>query len=171
MYRRIYNQVVLFTTLIMFEFALHSQTIDPPYEVGLWRGFCSAAISYTFDDGTAKQFSVAIPIFNEFNFDATLFTVTSWNPDWTTLQNAASEGHEIASHTVHHQYLNEHTAEYQDNELRESKNTINSEISGQECITLAYPYCVPAIDTICRKYYIAAQYPNRFFKYKLHYMR
>lgn len=158
MYKRTYNRVVLFTALMVFEFAVHSQTIDPPYEVGLWKGFCNAAISYTFDDGTSKQFSVAIPIFNELNFDATLFTVTGWSPDWTTLQNAASEGHEIASHTVHHQDLSERSAEYQDNELKDSQNTINSEISGQGCITLAYPFCVPAIDTICSKYYIAARH-------------
>ncbi len=158
MYKKICSLVVFAVVIIMSDFAVDAQTVAPPYEVGLWQGFRNAAISYTFDDGTSKQFSVAIPIFNEFNFDATLFTVTGWGPNWTTLQNAASQGHEIASHTVTHPDLSERTAEQQENELKNSKNIIDSEISGQECITLAYPFCVPAIDTLCSKYYIAARH-------------
>jgi oligosaccharide reducing-end xylanase len=79
-----------------------SRTIMAPYEVGTWRGFRTAAVSYTFDDGTANQLPVAIPIFNEYGYRATLFTVTGWVSDWTGLQAAAAQGHEIASHTVDH---------------------------------------------------------------------
>jgi len=41
--------------------------------------------------------------------------------------------------------------------LKVSKETIENNISGQQCITIAYPYCVRGIDSICSKYYIAAR--------------
>ena len=44
-------------------------TIDGPYEVGTWRDFKPAAITYTFDDGDYNQFAVAVPMFNEFDYD------------------------------------------------------------------------------------------------------
>jgi peptidoglycan/xylan/chitin deacetylase (PgdA/CDA1 family) len=79
--------------------------VASPYTVGTWQGFKTTAVSYTFDDGTAKQIPVAIPIFDQFGYKVTLFTVTSWVTDWTGLQAAANNGHEVASHTVHHSRL------------------------------------------------------------------
>ncbi len=143
--------------LISVGISCYSQTVDPPYEVGTWHGFRQAAINYTFDDGTPKQFTVALPIFNEFDFKLTLFTVTNWSPNWTTLQNAASEGHEIASHTVSHANFGDIDISQQTAELRDSKKAIENNITGQQCITIAYPYCVTGIDSICSKYYIAAR--------------
>lgn len=136
----------------------HSQTIDPPYEVGIWKGFCQAAISYSFDDGCSNQYAIAIPMFNEFDFDLTMYPVINWSPDWTALQNAAAQGHEIGSHTVSHPYLNQLTIAQQTAELENSQNTINSYIEGEQCVTLAYPYCVPGDLTLTRQYYIAARH-------------
>ena len=158
MYKKVNFMFALVVLLMMFDFTADAQTIDPQYEVGLWRGFCDAAITYTFDDNTPKQFSVAVPVFDEFNFDATFFVVTSWSPDWNVIRDAAGAGHEIASHTVSHPYLNEINAEQQDGQLKNSKDTIESEVAGYKCLTIAYPYCVPGIDTICSKYYIAARH-------------
>ena len=76
----------------------YSQTIDPPYEIGTWKGFCQAAISYTFDDGCSNQYAIAIPMFNEFDFDLTMYPVINWSPNWTALQNAAAQGHEGLHH-------------------------------------------------------------------------
>jgi len=56
---------------------VYSNTIDSPYEVGTWAGFKKAAISYTFDDGNSNQFAITMPMFDEFGFKMTLFTVTA----------------------------------------------------------------------------------------------
>jgi hypothetical protein len=139
----------------------HAQTVSPPYQVGTWSGFRSAAISYTFDDGSPNQFTKVVPMFNDFGFPMTLFTVTGpawgWPVNWTTLQNAASHGHEIASHTVTHGYLNTMSDSLQTIELENSRQAIDTHITGQKCITIAYPYCQAGNTTLCGKYYIAAR--------------
>jgi len=146
---------------LLFGYAGYSQSVESPYEVGTWLGFRSGAISYTFDDGSPNQFTKVIPMFNEFNFKLTLFTVTSpswgWPANWTTLQSVASNGHEIASHTVSHPYLNTLKDSLQTVELKDAQDVINSHISGHQCITVAYPYCLGGNRTICEQYYIAAR--------------
>jgi peptidoglycan/xylan/chitin deacetylase (PgdA/CDA1 family) len=138
-----------------------SQSIDSPYEVGTWPGFRSAAISYTFDDNCPNQLSIAVPMFNEFNFQLTLFTVTSpswgWPANWSGLQVAASQGHEIASHTVTHAHITGMTDSVQVSEFKNSQNIINSHISGMQCITTAYPYCETGNNSIVNQYYFAAR--------------
>jgi peptidoglycan/xylan/chitin deacetylase (PgdA/CDA1 family) len=152
------NEILLFTAFLAVGSAGYSQTIDPPYEVGTWPGFRSAAISYTFDDGCFNQFAIAIPMFNEFDFKLTLFTVTNWSPNWTALQNAASAGHEVASHTVTHPSLSGMTIAQQTTELKNSQDVINAHIKGPNCVTLAYPYCVPSDQALTAQYYIAARH-------------
>ena len=110
----------LFVILI---WTINAQSIESSYQVGLWHGFRLAAITYTFDDGCPGQFSHAIPIFNEFGFKATLYTVTGWVGDWSNQQNAASQGHEIASHTMSHTSLADLNPVDQENELRSSANS------------------------------------------------
>jgi hypothetical protein len=103
-------------------------------------------------------------MFNEFDFKLTLFTVTSWSPDWAVLQEAASAGHEIASHTVTHSYLNKMTITQQTTELKNSQDIINSHITGRKCVTLAYPYCVPGNQQLTEQYYIAARHCQGFIE-------
>jgi hypothetical protein len=134
-----------------------ARTIDSPYQVGTWSGFKSAAMSCTFDDNCSNQLAVAIPIFNEYNFKATLFTVTNWASTWTGLKNAALQGHEIASHTVTHAVLGSLSNTNQDNELKNSHDIINTNITNQQCITMAYPNCVEGNDSITSRYYFAAR--------------
>jgi len=135
----------------------YSQAVASPYEVGTWHGFRQTAINYTFDDGCSNQFAIAIPLFNQHDFDLTLFTVIDWGPDWTTMQSVAAQGHEIASHTLSHANFSTITSDQQRAELKDSKSTIESHITGQPCITMAYPYCATGVDSICSKYYIAAR--------------
>jgi oligosaccharide reducing-end xylanase len=140
----------------------YSQKVDSAYEVGTWQGFCSCAASFTFDDGTTKQFSVAIPMFDEFGFKLTLFTVINGSAvgfptNWTALQAAANNGHEIASHTLTHPHLGQLTDEQQTTEIKNSQDTISAYITGQKCITLAYPYCETGTISITKQYYIAAR--------------
>ena len=151
-------EILLFAVFLIASNVGYSGTIDPPYEVGTWPGFCSAAISYTFDDGCSNQFAIAIPMFNEFDFDLTLYPVINWGLNWTALQNAASDGHEIGSHTMSHPSLSGLTIERQTAELVNSQNTINTNIPSRQCLTLAYPYCVPSDRTLTEQYYIAARH-------------
>ena len=135
-----------------------AQLVEEPYEVATWSGFTEAAITYTFDDNCANQYAIAIPMFNEFGFVGTFFPVINWSPNWSNFQAAAEAGHEIGSHSVSHPNFGDLSASQQDAELRNSQQTINNNISGQSCLTIAYPYCVPSIDTLTSKYYIAARH-------------
>ena len=138
-----------------------SRTSSILYDVAQWQGFRSAAVSYTFDDNCPNQLAIAIPMFDQFGFKLTLFTVTSsswgWRADWIGLQNAASRGHEIASHTIDHQSLGGLSDAQQQTELQVSRDTINAHITGQACLTFAYPNCVTGNSTLVKSLYIAAR--------------
>ncbi len=152
-----FDKILFIIPLGIYNLTIQSQTIDSPYEVATWQGSCDAAVTYTFDDGCSNQFSKAIPMFNEFGFCGTFFTVTNWSPNWTALQNAASQGHEVASHTVSHPDLSTLDATEQNTELESSADAIYSHIEGLNGMTMAYPYCIPGIDSITALYYFAAR--------------
>jgi len=153
--------VVFFSIMALTASVSRAGSVAAPYEIGTWRGFRSAAISYTFDDGCSNQFAVAIPMFDAKGFKLTLFSIVGATngmfPGWSKLQNAASKGHEIASHTLTHPNLAQLPDSQQTTELKDSQAAINANISGQKCLTLAYPYCVPVKDSLTSQYYIAAR--------------
>jgi oligosaccharide reducing-end xylanase len=138
-----------------------AQTVASPYQVGTWQGFRSAAVSYTFDDNCPNQLAIAVPMFDQFGFKLTLFTVTStswgWLANWSGLQKAASEGHEIASHTITHPNFSTLADSLQKQELELSQDTIDAHIPGRQCITIAYPYCATGNNALVAQYYIAAR--------------
>lgn len=148
---------VFFCSFLLFAGINSARTVDPLYEVGTWRGFRSCAVSFTFDDNTPNQISVVMPIFNQYGFKMTFFPVINWGPDWKALQSAALNGHEIGSHTVTHANLGALTDEQEITEYRDSQEAINLHIPGQQCVTIAYPYCVSGDQSICKQYYIAAR--------------
>lgn len=154
-------RIFIIVTFLIFGNLCYSQNVAAPYEVGTWQGFRSAAITFTFDDGSPNQYAIAIPMFNEFGFNLTLFIVTSpswgWPANWTALQNAASQGHEIASHTVTHTSFSGMSDAQQTAELKGSQDEISAHITGQKCITIAYPFCVVGNKSLCAQYYIAAR--------------
>lgn len=139
----------------------YAQQMPSPYQVGTWRGFCTSAVSFTFDDESPNQFSKAIPIFDAFGFKATLFVVTSstwgWPPQWDLLNSLAHKGHEIASHTVTHSHLGGQPDSVQWAELQTAKEVIEFYIPDYPCVTLAYPYCEPPKRAIVSSLYIAAR--------------
>jgi len=134
-----------------------SQTSSQLYDVATWSGFREAAVSYTFDDNCSNQLAVAIPLFNDYDFKVTMFVPSSWVKDWSGLQSAADQGHEIASHTVTHANLGTLTVAQQLPEFKNSLDTINTHIKGHLCRTIAYPFCVRGNDSVCSNYYIAAR--------------
>lgn len=139
-----------------------SQNVASPYQVGTWQGFRSGAVSYTFDDNCPNQLAIAVPMFDQFGFKLTLFTVTAtsnwgWYANWNGLRNAAAEGHEIASHTITHPYFNQIPDSMVQKECELSQDTINAHIRGNQCITIAYPYCIPGNEAIDANYYMAGR--------------
>ena len=96
-------------------------------------------------------------MFNEYDFKLTLFTVINWGPNWTGLQNAVSHGHEVASHTLSHPSLGTLSDSAQRIELANSRSIIDAHITGQQCVTLAYPNCVVGNTSIVKQYYFAAR--------------
>ncbi|RPI04114.1 MAG: T9SS C-terminal target domain-containing protein [Ignavibacteriae bacterium] len=147
--------------LFLFSRNCNAQSVDTPYEVATWQGFRSAAISYTFDDNCPNQLSIAVPMFNEFDFKLTLFTVTNpswaWPANWNGLLNAAAQGHEIASHTVTHAHITGMPDSVQLNEFKYAQDAINSHIPGLQCVTIAYPYCETGNNSIVSQFYFAAR--------------
>jgi len=136
-----------------------ANTVVAPYEVAVWRGFRTAAISYTFDDDLPNQYAVAVPMFNAKGFKITLFTVRDWVPggSWAPLQAAALAGNEVASHTVSHPDLSTLSGADQTNQLGASQYAINVQVTNQLCVTLAYPYCNEGQERLTSRYYIAAR--------------
>ena len=152
------NQILLTAAFFILINALSSAgTVDPPYEVGTWQGFCAAAITFTFDDHRANQFAIALPMLNEFDFDATFYPVPDWSPPWASLQAAAAEGHEVGSHTMSHSNLSGMSTENQIYEYSTSQSTINSYIPGNQCLTIAYPFCNIGTQSIIDDYFIAGR--------------
>ena len=138
-------------------------TVAAPYQIGTWHGFRGAAISYTFDDDCPNQYAEAVPMFHAAGLKMTLCTVTDPQTAfghgivWSNLQQAAAWGDEIASHTVTHGDLTTNTVTQLTNELSGSQGTINSYITNESCLTLAYPYCTVPSEAITAQYYIAAR--------------
>jgi oligosaccharide reducing-end xylanase len=153
--------IIFFSILGLTASVSRAGSVAAPYEIATWRGFRPAAISYTFDDGCSNQFAVAIPMFDAKGFKLTLFSVVGPSsgmfPGWSKLQAAAAEGHEVASHTLTHPNLGQLPDAQQAAELKDSQAAINANVSGQKCLTLAYPYCVEANEALTSQYYIAAR--------------
>jgi oligosaccharide reducing-end xylanase len=152
------NEILLFAAFLVAGNVAYSGTVASPYEVGNWQGFRTAAVTYTFDDHCSNQFAIAVPLFNEFDYDLTLYPVPAWSPNWNNLRNAAAAGHEVGSHTVNHVNLGSATVEVQTSEQANSQSTINTQIPTQQCRTIAYPYCAPGNQSITATYYIAARH-------------
>jgi hypothetical protein len=136
-------------------------TIPGPYELATWRGFRASSVSYTFDDNSPKQFSLAQPLFDARGLHATFFCIVGnlSSPQWTAIERASVKGHEIGSHTLTHRDLatladDEVTAEESD-----SKTFIEAH-TGMKCVSLAYPYCTVPKKSITSKYYAFARSCN-----------
>lgn len=141
----------------LFYPSARAQTVDPPYEVATWKGFSQAAVSYTWDDNTSKQLSDALPVYDQYNFKVTFFTIVSLNPDWNALKLAQQNGHEIASHTMTHSNLSTLSDSVQEKEQKDSQLKINSQMGNNNCVTLAYPYCATGNKNITSTYYMSAR--------------
>ena len=146
---------LIFLSLALAALQAMSQSIANGYSVGTWSGFRTAAASFTFDDNAPSHTSVVAPLFNEYGYKATFNVVINWmdqSNQWSAFQTLANKGHEIASHTV------THSQQTSADELSSSKSTINQNITGQDCNTIAYPYCnVPSDRNALAQNYIGGR--------------
>lgn len=146
---------ILMTGLV--QYSVNGQTADTLYEVATWKGFAQSAVTYTWDDNTAKQLSDALPLYDRYGFKVTFFTITSTSPNWNGLKQAQNNGHEVGSHTVTHTALSTLTDADQENEEKNSQQEINTQLANSKCKTIAYPYCTSGTRSITDKYYISAR--------------
>lgn len=136
-----------------------SQEIDDQFKVARWKGFANSAVSHTFDDNIQLQLDTVVPMFDEYGFNLTLYTMTdAWAPaNWDDLNEAAANGHEIGSHSVTHTSFADLDDEGEAEELIDSQNSIQSEVSLAQSLTFAYPYCATGNDSLVNAHYIAAR--------------
>jgi peptidoglycan-N-acetylglucosamine deacetylase len=151
-----YNKLPILLIFLTYTTQLTAQ-INPSYKIATWQGFATSAVSYTWDDNSLKQFTVAKPLFDKFNFKTTFFIVTYWVTSWRDLQAASNSGHEIASHTKSHPNFSTITNPEIMEELVGSKNAINGNLTGNPCTTVAYPFCVAVSDSQTQAHYISAR--------------
>lgn len=152
-----------FIALILPLLATACKTNDTPNvniscttEVATWQDFATAAVSYTYDDGCANQFTTAVPLMDKYGFKGTFYLVTQWLGDWSTFAECSRNGHEIASHTLTHPNLCDIPVDSATVELSQSKQLIVDN-TGAECFSIAYPYCAKPDETIVAANYGAAR--------------
>jgi len=90
----------------------------------------------TFDDGNLSDYIHALPIVKEFDFGATFFvggdrvgSIGGVEPGM--LSQMAVEGMDIGSHGMTHRFLTTLGAEEEEDEMRRSKDVLESAIDGQ----------------------------------------
>ena len=114
-------------------FAAHTITTWPDNKAG--------AVSLSFDDGMLSHETLAIPALDARGMKGTFFVITDKVAgDWGPWMNASLNGHEIGSHTLSHPYLTLLTPTQAQVELQSSQSIINSAVTSQKAVTLAYPY-------------------------------
>jgi peptidoglycan/xylan/chitin deacetylase (PgdA/CDA1 family) len=121
---------------------------DPPgIEITQWKHNKPGALTLTFDDGYAAQYSVGVAALNEHGLKGTFFVFTECasmcvprHVSWDDWRSAAGAGHEIGSHSKTHPYLSTLSAAELEDEIIGSQEEIDGEITSQSCLTFAYPY-------------------------------
>ncbi|MFH1151112.1 MAG: polysaccharide deacetylase family protein [Actinomycetota bacterium] len=108
-------------------------------------GFERAIVTVTFDDGYQSIYDAALPIMNAQGIKSTQFIATGnidSDPFFMTsaeLVTLASQGHELASHSVTHADLRSLTPEQLAAELSDSKTYLQT-LTGGAVYNFAYPF-------------------------------
>jgi len=154
--------VVVLTTGNLF--FVNAQAWASTHQIAFFQGNKPGAVSFTFDDGYWSQVNSGAAQLEARGLNGTFFVVTgsSWiydNVPWATWQNLANRGHEIGSHSVTHPYFTSLAEVDLRNELSVSRDAVNQNISGQSCISIAYPYAYSNafVRSITSEYYDVAR--------------
>ena len=115
-----------------------SSTAWAGHSVAPWHENKTAAFTFTFDDGYDSHIHIAAPLLAEREFLGTFFIIAGnvlWD-EWR--QEVVPLGHEIGSHTMTHPDLTQLPFNQAQQEIVQSKATIEANIPGP-CLTFAYP--------------------------------
>jgi len=108
------------------------------------------SVVLTFDDGFEDFYAVAAPHIREGKIPATVFVITECAEgrfipngesflNWSEIQELASQGVDVGSHTCSHQNLTELSPSEATKELRESYEVLESRV-GRSQLALSYPF-------------------------------
>src|ERR1022692_4155487 len=120
-------------------------------------GAPSTVISLTFDDSNEDQYTNALPLLQQYGFNATFYVITGYvgvnsgNMTLPQLQTINGDGDEIAGHTVLHENLTQVNTAEATREICDSRNTLLN--WGFPVTDFAYPYgaSTPAIENIVQQ--------------------
>ncbi|MDE0299678.1 MAG: polysaccharide deacetylase family protein [Candidatus Poribacteria bacterium] len=118
-----------------------------------WSDDRQAAVSLTFDDGSASHLDIAMPILEEYNLLGTFYINPrgdDWEQRYLPWRNAALAGHEIGNHTIQHictrnfgwntdKCLENVSLEYIEADVLEAERRLNTLIPEQQIRTFCYP--------------------------------
>jgi peptidoglycan/xylan/chitin deacetylase (PgdA/CDA1 family) len=111
----------------------------------------------TFDDGFRDFYLIAFPILQKYGFTATVFMPTDYITDhtkkmagkehlsWDEVSELYKHGISFGSHTVNHAQLKDLNSEQVKDEIRHSKQIIESKI-GAPIDSFSYPFAFPEED-------------------------
>ena len=147
----------------------------PVLRIAKFSGDRAGALTYTFDDNLRDQYTVGVPMLNEFGLKGTFFVIPGKTSDtvedaerrqhdkrawgtitWTELKEMAAQGHEIASHTWTHPGLAKLTPEEVEAQFVQANEAIRAKL-GLAPLTLAFPFnqSTPGIQAVALKHYVA----------------
>jgi len=147
----------------------YSSTLVWPKEIGqadlcLWNDDKFVAFSVTIDDNTQPDHSWWLEMADKYDLKLTWMVVTggisgsnSYNGTWEGFQELVNAGHSVQSHTVSHGQVS--TDEEYITDYSQSQIDINTNLSGQMALTMAYPdpSGVPIRPELAKDYYIGVR--------------
>lgn len=120
-----------------------------------WPGNCQGAVSLTFDDGSASQLAVAVPLLNKFDLQGTFYLNPrdGYEQKLAPWCDVAASGHEIGNHTINHpcaennmvtphpgrRALEDMTLDEMEAEIVEASRRIRALVPQQRAISFCYP--------------------------------
>ena len=159
--------VILFMIMsnLSNDYALIAKVLATPVETG---GNDNKVVILNFDDSQKSQYTNAKPILDKYGFKATFYVVCSYigkkvgYMNWQEVETLHRDGHDIASHSMHHIHLAELPKKAIEFELSASKKCLQDH--GINAKSFAYPFDSGSDDktviNIVAKYYEIARTGN-----------
>jgi peptidoglycan/xylan/chitin deacetylase (PgdA/CDA1 family) len=147
------------------DYAFLPKVVATPVET---RGNDNKVVILNFDDSRKSQFTNAKPILDKYGFKATFYVVCTYigakegYMNWQEVETLHREGHDIASHGVHHIHLDKLPKKDIEFELSGSKKCLQDH--GINAKSFAYPFGSGSdnktVINIVAKYYDMARTGN-----------